>query len=144
MIKKTITYTDYNDEVCTEDFYFNINRTELIELQLRYPNGFDNELKEILRKKDNAAMFAMMKDLILSSYGMKSSDGKGFFKRPDLKESFMYHPAFDQLIEDLSSDEDAMTNFVMAVVPGKMSAELKNNPDLLKQKKEELLNEVNG
>ena len=32
MLKKTITYTDYNGVERTEDFYFNLTRAELMEM----------------------------------------------------------------------------------------------------------------
>ena len=32
MLKKTITYTDYNGNSRTEDFYFNLTKTELMKM----------------------------------------------------------------------------------------------------------------
>jgi hypothetical protein len=32
MLKKTITYTDYNGNKLTEDFYFNLSRAEIAEM----------------------------------------------------------------------------------------------------------------
>ena len=34
MLKKTIKYTDYNGEEQTEDFYFNLSKAELTEMEL--------------------------------------------------------------------------------------------------------------
>ena len=39
MLKKTITYTDYNDNERTEDFYFNFSKAELTEMELSTVGG---------------------------------------------------------------------------------------------------------
>ena len=34
MLKKTIKYTDYNGQQREEDFYFNLNKAELAEMEM--------------------------------------------------------------------------------------------------------------
>mgnify|MGYP007065598478 CR=1 FL=1 len=45
MLKKTVTYTDYNGVERTEDFYFNLTRSELIEMHLTTEGGME-ELRQ--------------------------------------------------------------------------------------------------
>ena len=40
MLKKTITYTDYNGVESTEDFYFNLNRAEITQMELSVDGGY--------------------------------------------------------------------------------------------------------
>ena len=37
MLKYPITYTDYYNVVRTEDFYFNLNKAEVMEMELAPP-----------------------------------------------------------------------------------------------------------
>ena len=33
MLKKSITYEDYNGEMATEDFFFHLSKAELVEIE---------------------------------------------------------------------------------------------------------------
>ena len=39
MLKKTITYTDYNGNERTEDFYFNLTKAEVVEMEMSTSGG---------------------------------------------------------------------------------------------------------
>lgn len=39
MLKKTISYTDYDGNQRTEDFYFNLSMAELTEMQMGVEGG---------------------------------------------------------------------------------------------------------
>lgn len=39
MLKKTISYTDYDGNERTEDFYFNLSKAEIIEMELGTAGG---------------------------------------------------------------------------------------------------------
>ena len=39
MLKKTIAYVDFNGNDQTEDFYFNLSKTDLTEMQLSVDGG---------------------------------------------------------------------------------------------------------
>ena len=51
MLKKTITYTDYNGVERTEDFYFNLTRAELMEMHLTTDGGMDDKINGIVKAK---------------------------------------------------------------------------------------------
>ena len=40
MLKKTVTYVDYNGVERTEDFYFNLSKAEVTEMELSVEGGF--------------------------------------------------------------------------------------------------------
>ena len=40
MLKKTVTYTDYNGTERTEDFYFNLSKAEVIEMETTTAGGY--------------------------------------------------------------------------------------------------------
>ncbi len=123
MLKKVITYTDYNGEQVTENLYFNLTSVEQTRLFARYTTGGYKDLEEYAKHlmdiKDNASMIAMVEDVILSSYGEKSPDGRSFIKTKAVRENFEYSIAYSVLFEELLTNEEAMRAFFNGVVPKK-------------------------
>lgn len=123
MLKKTITYTDYNGEERREDFYFNLNKAEIMEMQMSTTGGLDELIKRIVDAKDAPAIIKIFKDLILKAYGEKSADGRLFEKERDgkrLADSFAQTEAYSILFMELATDADAAAKFVNGIVPSDM------------------------
>lgn len=120
MLKRTITYTDYNDEERTEDFYFNISKAELTEMELSIEGGFSEMINRITKAKDIPAIIKVFKELILKAYGVKSPDGKRFIKSPQLTEEFSQTGAYSELFMTLATDAKEAAAFVNAIMPQKM------------------------
>ena len=115
MLKKTMTYTDYNGEEITEDFYFNLNKAELIELELSATGGLEATIKRLMQEKNGKEIIAIFKELILKSYGIKTIDGK-FKKSPEISKDFSETAAYPELFMELASDADAAAAFVNGLV----------------------------
>lgn len=137
MLKKTITYTDYNGVVRTEDFLFNLTKTELMKWDLKTPGGLAARLERISQKVDVPSLTAFIEDLIDKSYGIKSEDGVRFIKDENLSKMFTQTEAYDQLFVDLLSDEKKTTEFISGIIPKKLADQVKkenenaNRPSLL-------------
>lgn len=80
MLKKTITYKDYNGVERTEDFWFNLNETEITEMELGVHGGYTAMVNKIIATKDFPTLIKIFKDLVLAAYGEKSADGRMFIK----------------------------------------------------------------
>lgn len=117
MIKKTITYTDYDGNEHTEDFYFNISKAELMEMELTTTGGLSNVIQRIVNETDIPRMVELFQTLIKKSYGVKSLDGKKFVKNEQLLEDFLQSEAYSELYMELLSDADAATDFVNGIIP---------------------------
>lgn len=117
MYIKTITYTDYNGESRTEDFYFNITKAELAEYNIMTEGGLEAKIKRITAAKEATEIFKMFKALILMSYGKKSDDGKRFIKSPELTDAFTQTEAYTELFMQLATDEEEANRFVKNVMP---------------------------
>ena len=117
MFKKTITYTDYNGNERTEDFYFNLTKAEIAEMELSVNGGLTEYINRITNAQDTKQLVTLFKDLILKSYGVKSLDGKRFMKNDELREEFSQTEAYSELFMELASDADAATKFVNGIVP---------------------------
>ena len=117
MYKKPIEYTDYNGVKRVEDFYFDLNKAEITEMELSQEGGMSNLIKKITDAKDMPSLIKLFKDLILKAYGVKSDDGKYFIKDPELSKKFTFTPAYSILFMELATDESKATEFINSIVP---------------------------
>ena len=117
MLKKTITYKDYNGVERTEDFMFNLTKAEILEMQLTKDGGMDAAIKKIVDAKDAPEIMKVFKDLILKAYGIVSDDGRRFIKSKEISDSFSQTEAFSMLFMELATDTDAAAAFVNGIVP---------------------------
>lgn len=117
MLKKTITYNDYNGTERTEDFYFNLTKAEIMEMEMSTSGGLAEMITKIVATKDAPAIIKIFKELILKAYGEKSPDGKRFIKSEEISTAFSQTEAYSQLFMELATDADAASTFVNGIVP---------------------------
>ena len=136
MLKKTITYTDYNDQKRTEDYWFHLTKTELIELDASNEGGLETTIRKIIKETDTKRIVELVKTLVLKSYGEKSADGKRFIKSEEAAKAFMQTEAYSQLFVDLISDAEQMAAFFKGIIPQDLREQAdkleKENPDAVK------------
>lgn len=117
MLKKTITYTDYNGVEHTEDFYFNLSKAELTEMELSEKGGFGEMLQGIIDADEHTKLVPIIKDLIFKAYGEKSDDGKRFIKSPELSTAFSQTEAYSELFMEIATDAELSAAFVNGIIP---------------------------
>jgi hypothetical protein len=117
MLKKTIKYTDYDDVERVEDFYFNLTKAEVTEMEASAEGGLTKTLEKIIAEKDKKRILETFKDLILKSYGVKSMDGKRFVKSQELRDAFAQTEAYSELFMSLGEDAEAAAAFVNGILP---------------------------
>lgn len=117
MLKKTITYTDYDGNERVEDFYFNLTKAEIAEFEHSESGGLSKILKKIVAENDNKRLVSLFKDLILRAYGEKSNDGKRFIKNQELRDAFSQTEAYSELFMELAGDAEAAAAFVNGITP---------------------------
>lgn len=120
MLKKTITYTDYNGSERTEDFYFNLSEAEIMEMEMSTEGGLAERITKVVSLQDAPSIIKIFKELILKAYGEKSADGKRFVKSPDLSEAFAQTEAYSQMFMDLARNAEAAAEFVNGIIPNKI------------------------
>lgn len=125
MIKKTISYEDYDGVQRNEDFYFNLSKPELVEMQLSEAGGLEKKLEKITKEQDIAKIIELMKWIIQKSYGIKSDDGKRFIKNQEVLDNFMQSEAYSELFMELATDADAAATFVNGILPKGLAEEAK-------------------
>lgn len=117
MLKKTLTYEDYNGNQVTEDYYFNLSKAEVIEMEASAEGGFGEMLKKIAEEKNVPLMMSTFKMFILKSVGIKSEDGKHFRKSPEITADFESSEAYSTLFSELCTSAEAATAFIAGILP---------------------------
>lgn len=117
MLKKTITYVDYDGNERTEDFYFNLTKAEVTEMEMSQKGGLVNTIQKIVAEQNSQRIIEIFKDLILKSYGEKSLDGKRFIKSQELRDGFEQTEAYSDLFMELAQNADSAAAFVNGIIP---------------------------
>lgn len=117
MIKKTISYTDYDGNERNEEYYFNFTKAEVVEMEASETGGMKKMLESIIRTNDTKKIMEVFKDIIQKSYGVKSPDGKRFIKNKEVLEEFTQSEAYSELFMELATNEQAAIAFINGVFP---------------------------
>lgn len=120
MIKKTVTYTDYNDEERTESFYFHYTEAEILDMEMSEEGSFTDRIQRIIDAKDKTALMKLIKKFVIDAYGVKSEDGKRFMKNDDLKTAFVECPAYSDIFMEMVTNDEVAAEFVNGVIPNTM------------------------
>ena len=120
MYKITETYTDYDDNQRTEDFYFNYSEAELTDLQFSVSGGLAGMIDKIIKTNDMPKLVELFRELIQKAYGEKYNDGRRFMKSPELTKEFTETVAYSQIYMRLATDSKAAQEFINKVVPKSM------------------------
>lgn len=117
MLKQKVKYLDFDDVEQNETLYFNLNRMELIALQSRYgKDDMAKYIEKVVAEEDYQKMYELLKDIVLTSYGVRSEDGKRFVKNEKIREEFETSLAYEALIEDFHDDEGStLNNFITGI-----------------------------
>lgn len=123
MLKKTITYEDFNGETVSEDFFFHLSKAELVELEMSHDGGMAEAMQRIVNAEDGKAIVAEFKNIILGSYGKKSPDGRRFVKNQQIREEFESSEAYSTLFMELVTNAETASEFMNGIIPQGMAEE---------------------
>lgn len=71
MLKKTITYTDYDGNQRTEDFFFNLSKAEVLEMEMGINGGMTKLIQRLVAEQDMERITKTFKDIILKALWRK-------------------------------------------------------------------------
>lgn len=126
MLKKTIKYTNYNGEEKEKDFFFNLKKSELVDLNFSTPKGFIDYINEITEANDSVKLWKAFRDIVVMAYGEKSEDGERFIKSEEISRKFEETEAFSELIMELINGENAASSFINGIMPKDLAEEVKD------------------
>ena len=129
MLRKVITYTDFDGKEQQTVAYFNLNKTECVDMNLEYEadGGLIGHLRQlVLAKKDGEELkkpaVDFIKLIIEKSYGVRPKDNPSVFLKEDedgkpLFRKFKQSAAYDKYVFDLLSGEESLDEFASGVLP---------------------------
>jgi hypothetical protein len=118
VIKKTVSYEDFNGEQVREDLFFHLSKPELVELELEFqPDGLAAAMQKMQDEEDGRAIFFTFKNIIVKSYGKRSADGKRFVKNDDIRQEFESSKAWETIFDEFITDPNTMNEFILGVIP---------------------------
>ena len=137
MLKKTITFTNYDGEEQSVDAYFNLTRTECMDLNLEYEDegGLIGKLKKMINEKKTGEHIPQkpavdfVRLIVERSYGVRPKDDPSLFLKEDengnpyyrkFRQSLAYHTYVYKLL----SGEESLDEFVENVMPKISDAEM--------------------
>ncbi len=124
MLKKEITYTDYDGNERTETHYFNLSKAEMLDMELFTEGGYANMLERVMKENDQVALIKLFKELVMKSYGKKSDDGRRFMKSQEILDDFMQSEAFSVFYMELATSSEAAAEFANGIMPADLRAEV--------------------
>lgn len=143
MLKKTIKYTDYNGIEREEDFFFNLTKAEIMDMQMGTAGGLADLISTLVKTQNMPEIIRIFKEIILKSYGEKSADGKRFIKYDEngqsLGKKFSETEAFSDLYMTLATDSKEAAKFVNGIIP----ADMEVSEEKQKEAMEELFGKTN-
>src|SRR4026207_333618 len=117
VLKKTITYKNLDGDEVTRDFYFNMTKMELAEMEVLKEGGLREHLERIIKEQDRRQILMAFKDLIAATVGRRSEDGIRFEKSEKITNEFMQTDAYSELILSFFTDPKAAVPCISGVMP---------------------------
>ena len=142
MVKRKVTYRDFDGEERTDVLYFNLTEAELTEIELEYDGDMSNKLQIMRENRDGRGMFSLITNLILRAYGEKTSDGKRFVKNAEMREAFAASEAYSELLKGILEDENKLTAFIAAIMPEDIRTKIEENLNEKKAQETEVVTDA--
>lgn len=136
MYKRTFEYEDFLGNKRTEEHYFHLSEAEVMKwLTMDGDYTLDKLLIRLASESNGEKIIDVFEDLILTSYGKISLDGRRFEKSKELSKEFKETPAYSQLFTDMMKNSKFASDFIKAIIPKDMDKKLeeflKNNSEPL-------------
>lgn len=121
MLKKTITFTDYNGVEKKKDYRFNLSKAELMEMEIGTTGGYAEMIQKIVDAQDGPQLIKIFKELVLKAYGEISEDGERFIKSEELSKAFSETEAYSQIFMELATNDIAAAEFINGIMPADLA-----------------------
>ena len=133
MFKMPVTYRTYEGTEVTKDFYFNLNKGEIAEMNFAFEGGFEEFLENLRSEPNVKDMMKVFKELIIKAYGKRLPDGQ-FVKSDEYTQAFAASDAYSEVFLKFIENKD---DFVNTFLEGAMNVPvesirrgLEDNPEL--------------
>jgi hypothetical protein len=119
-VMQPITFPDIDGNVVTEEWWFQLDETDAIEMDILHdalksdgdPESF---LQGIMDRKDSKMLLRLWKEILLNSVGRR--EGKKIVKDKATVDEFQYGGAYRKFFGEIITSEDAGVKFFMNLMP---------------------------
>lgn len=119
MFKQKVKYVDFNGNDREETLYFHLSSPELTRFEAQTGGVQMGEYIQGLVKDGNLKeMLDFMEEIILTSYGVKSADGRSFLKDEESRHRFEHSQAYAEFFEMLLTEEGLVKSFAEKIAEG--------------------------
>lgn len=116
MIKVPITYLTQTGNEVTKDFWFNLNKADLVKINMSIPGGLEAFMNRTADELTWDDIDNVYEQLILTAYGTRTKDGK-FIKSKVLTQEFAASDAYSEVyLKFLQNEDDFATKFLEGAV----------------------------
>ena len=129
MFKHNIKYVDFNGNEREEEFYFHLSTPEVLRIEAKTGSTIEEYTQAIAERQDLSELLDFLEEIVLSSYGRKTTDGKSFIKNKELRTEFEYSQAYAELFEELLMDKELAAKFGEGVAETAKNRKKKNSVD---------------
>lgn len=117
MLRKVVSYKDYDNNEVSTVLYFHLNKFEWLELETYTKGGLVKNLENALETNNVKKTIDLLKKIILRAYGEKDPETGVFMKDDDRAIRFSKTEAFSELFYELAYNETASKEFFMGLIP---------------------------
>jgi hypothetical protein len=126
LLKKSITFKNFNDETVTKDFYFHLSKPQILAMNLEHKGGLQAYITALAEAEDSHTILKVLTEMITMSVGRKSPDGNTFLDSQEIKDEFLKSPAFGELLMEMATDETGMqaAAFINGIAPSGLAEDV--------------------
>lgn len=132
MLTKKIKFTNYFGEEVEQEFMFNLNETELTNMNLMENGGLPRLIEKIINTHDQPRLIEYFQKIIWESYGEISDDGMRFEKSYEKSLAFSQTDAYNRLYMELISNAEKAAEFINGIVPPEVAKAAAENQNVRK------------
>lgn len=145
MLRKSITFKNFDGNTVTEEHFFHMTKAELIKLEVtKKGGGLQEHLRRVVAGGEPGEILAAFEMIVQASYGVRTENG-GFVKRPEDWNAFLSSEAYSTMFMELVTDATVAAQFIKGIMPADIdAAEIDKAMEELKLDKEEFAAIVSG
>ena len=115
MICRKIKYTDYNGVEKVGEYWFNMSRADLMDLETKNGGGWFDRMKALIAEQNGIEAWNMIRQFVDDAYGMKTEDG-GFDKDEKHLKKFKQTEAYSEFIWHFVDHPEEFADFVNGII----------------------------
>lgn len=118
MVMRSISFTNISGEDVTEDWYFLLDESDAVDMELVHRPDVEDFLTDIVKNRDSRNLIDVYRQILFASVGKK--DGNLFVKDEETLREFKLGGAYRKLFSELLDMDDAGAEFFNTFMPEKI------------------------